>query len=581
MPNSVLRHSGGIVARRKKLFDEVTSLLKRANELKSEFNELTPISTLPDDLLGEVFRHYAADLANIDGVWDVSHPSSRLPGGPYTWIIVSHVCRRWRDVALHFASLWTNVLVTPSEELVAEVLRRSRLAPLDVVVCFDPYTMDAQLGSFCLVLREVSRIRSLRIAMSDERVPPEILSLMNKPAPQMRSFAVHNFYMGGPPRELQRPPVLTESYHVPQLESLDVYGRFEFGWHHPIASTIKRLSLRKLDVKSLLDHEKLLSILQDVCALEYLRLEHAISTTNSRYALPRPRTTTLPRLKELHLVSKLRTCVVLVGSLRLPSLEKLSADVYACEEAPDLGTCFSTLTSYLGHREHTSVYALAVRLMAPNVQFTCYRQENGDDPMDGDHEGKPFCMLLSLANVPMPSRLFDDTSSAGLPFAAAVKSLSVEDLRDEGIPFNEEFFTKLLHLCNAVTMLRIRREPARELVHLLNIHEMPAHRAGQGSGQSQRLPPTLLLPLLQKLILQGVYLTHLTSFRLDCIGNLTMYLKATLMLRLANRGAAGVREVHLSRCLCLTSRDVEYLRAGDHFEVKWDGMGMDRMNDLV
>lgn len=66
----------------------------------------TPISRLPDELLVEIFLRYRS-------LWDRHRTFTRGEDIPhYGWIRITHVCRRWREVATNAPLLWTDILVT-------------------------------------------------------------------------------------------------------------------------------------------------------------------------------------------------------------------------------------------------------------------------------------------------------------------------------------------------------------------------------------------------------------------------------------------------------------------------------------
>ncbi|KAH9057099.1 hypothetical protein EDB83DRAFT_2203306, partial [Lactarius deliciosus] len=79
-------------------------------------NTHVPISRLPDCLLTDIF------ILVRD-----QHPNSSSP----PCLRVSHVCRAWRNAAVHCSLLWTNILFHPPE-WTALMLHRARTAPLTV-----------------------------------------------------------------------------------------------------------------------------------------------------------------------------------------------------------------------------------------------------------------------------------------------------------------------------------------------------------------------------------------------------------------------------------------------------------------
>ncbi|KAF9040975.1 hypothetical protein BDZ89DRAFT_944734, partial [Hymenopellis radicata] len=63
---------------------------------------LHPLRSIPDDILGVIFQHSAPS-------WEGSTPESVLDslsprGAPW---LLSHVCRRWRNLVLSSPNLWT------------------------------------------------------------------------------------------------------------------------------------------------------------------------------------------------------------------------------------------------------------------------------------------------------------------------------------------------------------------------------------------------------------------------------------------------------------------------------------------
>jgi hypothetical protein len=89
-----------------------------SHSLLERRNALAPISVLPAELLARIF-HYCA----LERPLSVSLNLS--------WIAVTYVCQRWRQVALDDTSLWARITVcSRSPKWMAESLVRARNAPL-------------------------------------------------------------------------------------------------------------------------------------------------------------------------------------------------------------------------------------------------------------------------------------------------------------------------------------------------------------------------------------------------------------------------------------------------------------------
>ncbi|KAI0047186.1 hypothetical protein FA95DRAFT_1470799, partial [Auriscalpium vulgare] len=94
--------------------DETTEATLRA--LREKRNTLIPICRLPPEVLALVFT-YLTGFA-----WD------SVNGYPYhiRWIVVTHICRRWREVAIQHAGLWTNINLDIGSNWAATFASRAR-----------------------------------------------------------------------------------------------------------------------------------------------------------------------------------------------------------------------------------------------------------------------------------------------------------------------------------------------------------------------------------------------------------------------------------------------------------------------
>ncbi|KZV62201.1 hypothetical protein PENSPDRAFT_758880 [Peniophora sp. CONT] len=141
----------------------------------------TPINTLPAELLADIFQlgqeAHAEQHAEENSEVEEDEEDDYMPFE----ILASHVCRRWRDVALGTPSLWTFVDFgegPPFERSIA-YLQRSREAPLDVIIdCTtdsdDDDESDLEHGGDGNETEEVSEDEGEEIAVLDplpEHVP--------------------------------------------------------------------------------------------------------------------------------------------------------------------------------------------------------------------------------------------------------------------------------------------------------------------------------------------------------------------------------------------------------------------------
>src|SRR5882757_2973135 len=98
---------------------------------------MRPVNRLPPELLVHIF--------------------SFLGGGAFV-VPASHVCRRWRDVALDTPSLWTVIREEDDIFAAQSFMERSRHAKLDVSVLIDMREHDDFLIFRSLVIPHAVRI---------------------------------------------------------------------------------------------------------------------------------------------------------------------------------------------------------------------------------------------------------------------------------------------------------------------------------------------------------------------------------------------------------------------------------------
>lgn len=145
-------------------------------DLRRGLNSLLSIARLPDELLAEIFMIYAAvfkaDLADSQRAaghtatrYLLQHPTViRRTESQYAWIRVTHICHRWREVALGFPRLWTHIDCR-RPDMTAEWLLRSKAAPLHVssVLEYGRAAWIRGCDSLLLALQELPRTRHLEI----------------------------------------------------------------------------------------------------------------------------------------------------------------------------------------------------------------------------------------------------------------------------------------------------------------------------------------------------------------------------------------------------------------------------------
>lgn len=86
--------------------------------LRKQRNALQPACRLPNELLGEIFRHAVQTSTGFS----LTSPKCKWPR---PWLTVTHVCELWRRVAIDHHALWTSIQFVKSPQLVKMFAERA------------------------------------------------------------------------------------------------------------------------------------------------------------------------------------------------------------------------------------------------------------------------------------------------------------------------------------------------------------------------------------------------------------------------------------------------------------------------
>ncbi|KAI0045908.1 hypothetical protein FA95DRAFT_1596583 [Auriscalpium vulgare] len=103
--------------------DEAIDAARRA--LRQEHNSLLPVAVFPPEILRIIFTL----CSEIEHPWNPKHRSTESRNG---WLGVTHVCQRWRNVALEHSSLWAHIPTSLGRVWTDEFLKRAQQVPLVV-----------------------------------------------------------------------------------------------------------------------------------------------------------------------------------------------------------------------------------------------------------------------------------------------------------------------------------------------------------------------------------------------------------------------------------------------------------------
>jgi hypothetical protein len=171
---------------------------------------LRPVNGVPGDVLSRIFA---------------------LVGSGQEVVPLTHVCRRWRLIALRSPKLWTSLGSPDLTSMLPAFIERTRGAPLDISVCVD--SGDTRRLEHLADLQSVSsHLRTFEVAISGSFTDNvrDVLSRFRNPAPLLTTLTIQFDY----------------DARAPDLEPSDGDDAFSllFGKQYPILCALSLKSLR-------------------------------------------------------------------------------------------------------------------------------------------------------------------------------------------------------------------------------------------------------------------------------------------------------------------------------------------------
>ncbi|KAG1739492.1 uncharacterized protein EDB91DRAFT_1202856 [Suillus paluster] len=286
---------------------DTAALLESVRVLRSRRNDLARISCLPPEILATVFKYIADEevLKSYPGHTPENTPRYCAPA----CLIVTHVCRHWRQVALDFPALWASINCASARWL-PMMLERSKNDALVV-------TYSAQALQPCLeqVLSQLPRIKVLQLCLfSYSEVDVVLDCLSSQPAPLLQTFRLS--HCAGLHHSAKPWPISDTIFQgrVPRLRSVElVYC--PFNWTSCIFSGLRTLDVR--DTGFVFTSSELLSALRRMPDLEQLSLRRLLIFPEETQLLGK---FPLSQLKHIALdyILPLTSVVTLFAHLALP-----------------------------------------------------------------------------------------------------------------------------------------------------------------------------------------------------------------------------------------------------------------------
>lgn len=281
---------------------------------------LSPVEVLSDDVLVAIFLYFPAMIP--------STTRSTVSNSPeYTWMFITHVCRRWRGVSLGCPLIWTNISFDKLP-WVQVFLQRAQQAPLQMFADWAPSSWRPSIDSAAFeALDHLHHTRSLTLAKAPAHFLRDILPKFKRQTVEM--LEVLTIRMELQERHSMLPPPINveladEPFAQPavRLRQLILVGDFQITWRtfKLFSSHLTHLHLR-ISKSSLPTTEELLGCFRK-CPLEELCLEYCLPVIPAAATLaPLPehyQLTDLPMLEVCIFQGKTLEVTDLIRRLRIP-----------------------------------------------------------------------------------------------------------------------------------------------------------------------------------------------------------------------------------------------------------------------
>jgi len=535
--------------------------------LFSSRNALAPISSLPSELLARIFRFCAL----VEPPWS--------GGQKLGWIGVTHVCQRWRQVALDDSSLWASLRiagVSPGAEWISEALVRARDAPLlfDIVGTPSPDVLSK-------IPPHISRTRKLRLprlSIHDFRFVREICTLE---APVLEYFEL-GISDASPIKFHQLAAGMTLfKEHTPKLRSF-ITSHITIPWSFIPRGQLTQLKIilsRRISMpssSSLNDSNQFFDLLINCPDLEILSLEFCLPSMLSQVSHGEP--IHLPRLSRLSLSGSTSRVMNLLNRMKLPSsatlhLRCISDDpsIYSDHLIPPLISAhfhnpapveFESFSITNNSREHLICVAASI---AP-TKSTIYHSWVLEDHSDGEPE-----LTLSFYQLSRFGRINREDI-----FGQLCSMLAISNLKYLSISSCDELqgtnWYELFQACKKVTTIKAEGFGASDLLRSLappkstNVtgrHDDRATQTQVTSSIGVDAAPTSPFPKLTSLLLENLDFDE----AVPTSGVLYEVFVDTLRRRKENK--TPLKTLYIDRC-GISTQQVNSLQKLVS-EVRWDG----------
>ncbi|KAI0067580.1 hypothetical protein BV25DRAFT_1911482 [Artomyces pyxidatus] len=317
--NAFVRDQYTAARLQRSLQEELMAIQSVVCTVSAELNSLSPISRLPPETMSHILSYVAAidrpDLELKPEKFALAH-RQRLG-----WIKATHVCRRWRHIALNFTDLWRRVILVFGAEWAEEMVARAKSAPLCFTLDHRWRTVRESTGP--VISDHLQRTQSVSVLHGGSSSAGYWLRylakcLFHKPAPFLESVEF------GDPDERVHWDMESNFFNdsAPRLRSVVLRGCTSFAWHSPILRHLTSLTIE--DCTQRLSFDDFVTLLQQMKAIKVLVLKHCLPNVEDTSSSSPSAVVDLTQLTDFTLNGVLSIVVRLLTHLRIAGTTRLS-----------------------------------------------------------------------------------------------------------------------------------------------------------------------------------------------------------------------------------------------------------------
>jgi hypothetical protein len=381
---------------------EIKSLEESIQELKYRRNALAPVSSLPTEVIDAIFL-----IARV-----TVSASSATPGkqpDPLAWLRVTHVCHRWREIAINQPLFWNHVnFATLSSAGTAEIVARAKTAPLYLEAkLLGSNWDDARYGEFQEELQVcVSRTCHLLISANFWHLRKTLDSLVS-PAHALERLSLYS------ERQILQPwlqplqPDVPETLFggaMPRLSCLELRN-CNISWKSPLLKGLRIFEMRSPSMTVLPRLSVWLDALDEMPQLKMLTL-HEASPLAGSFPFDVERTVKLPSLTHFDIADRPRDCASALAHLELPALTSLCVQTYSSRMDDDNA---EEVLPYIARHSHTQpLQSMLIRCKNRRMEFLAWPVLDIDVEVHGELPTLPIATPPAHVALSITSKDWDD-----------------------------------------------------------------------------------------------------------------------------------------------------------------------------